>query len=293
MNAVHEAKLRLLDSEVVPPTGSIHGIDLSTPKSHPRVSFPYPSVTPFMREIGRDLNQNATAKRQLFAEAMGKAEADVKVNEPVDVSSSPKGKCMVTTLVYSRKGVLLASNSHAGSHADQPGHWGVEGEEFDRRQYTGHATLLDLTGYLDARNPVITRDLLTRALHDAHINPDLLKRLLLRTYDKAPAQWEGVFAHLHPDAANFLGQLPHLQLVGIDTPSIDHPNASPIIEKSHGGLWAGRVAILEGLNPDNLPKGTHQGVLKTALQTYTVSIDAVRDAKYASPLFYPTGAAEK
>jgi len=198
-----------------------------------------------------------------------------------------EGVCHITTLLYKSSRNWVISNSHAGSHADQPYHWLEDPpfESFDIRQYNGTATILDVFPYLDQNNPVITSRILDKAAEDNGINLNETRRLLLRTYHQIPEEWDGNFAYLDPDTASYLGLLPKLVMLGTDAPSVDHEDAAPIHKCSHGGLWAGRIAIIEGYNSDNLPiQPQLDGVLQTAL----IDISKVRDAKTAMIYFYPT-----
>lgn len=265
-----QKKLATLKSEKIPPINFNNRYDLTTPPSHPRVSFPYSDYTPHAQV----LDKSALARRLgLGVEKLGGC-----VSEYVDVSSSPEGVCQVTAAIYT------VSNSHAGSHADQPSHWlkNPPFEAFVDRQYNGTATIIDLTGYLHEQR-FISEDLLRYLAEEQRIDFNAVHRLLLRTYHETPAKWDSNFAYLEPDAAKFLGSLPNLVLVALDSPSVDHPNASPIHEKAHGGLWSGRVAIIEGYESNTLPPETKiEGVIQTTL----LAIPGVKDAKQAVISFY-------
>ena len=117
------------------------------------------------------------------------------------------------------------------------------------------------------------------------VNLKTTYRLFVRTYAKTPDNWDDTFAYLAPEASSFLGKLPNLVLFATDAPSVDHPNAAPIHTHAHGGLWAGRVAILEGYESNDLPK---QDKLEGVVQTTLLETPQVRDAKYAVITFYST-----
>jgi hypothetical protein len=61
--------------------------------------------------------------------------------------------------------------------------------------------------------------------------------------------WSSDFAHFDVAGAEYLAQeATQLLLVGLDTPSVDHPTQSPICHGAHGALYSRRIAILENLN---------------------------------------------
>lgn len=246
-------------------------IDLTTSPSHPRVSFPYPDITPHAQVLDK-----ATLAQRLGIDPVV---IQAKVSTSMDVSSNPEGVCQVTAAMY------LVTNSHAGSHADQPSHWLANPpfESFDERQYNGIATVLDLTEYLK-HDKAITSQLLQIQAQRVGVNLQTLSRLFVRTYDCTPSEWDPNFAYLTPEAGTFLGQLPNLLLLATDAPSVDHPKAAPIHAQAHGGLWAGRVAILEGYESNLLVKGER---LEGVVQTTLLETPGVKDAKYAVITFYP------
>lgn len=267
-------KLQALEHEVIDPVRLEHAVNISTPPAHPRVSFPAQFHTPAFEILDRP------ALGRLVASEL--ASVPTPLSELLDVSSSPAGVCMVTCNIVARW------NSHAGSHADQPRHWLPDPPfpEFDDRQYRGSATILDLTRILeDQRDSRITAALLQQAAQAAEVDLNGVRRLLLRTYRTPPAQWESHYPYLDAGSGEFLGSLPELVLLGIDTPSVDHPAAAPIGAQAHGGLWAGRVAILEGLDLSALrclPR------LDGVLQTLWNPMQVAPDAKGALVLFFPT-----
>lgn len=85
---------------------------------------------------------------------------------------------------------------------------------------------------------------------------------MIWTYKKVPDEWDDQFSFLSIETAEFLGKLPNLLLIGIDTPSVDHPSASPICNCSHGNLFKGCIAILENLDFSNI-KNASKGILRT------------------------------
>ncbi len=264
-------KLATLADETTPPVRLDAGIDLTTSPAHPRISVPAPGYTPAFEILDR-------AK---LADTLGVPLASTQplVSELTDVSSSPDGVCLVTSNVFA------LTNAHAGTHADQPRHWLAEPPftAFDDRQYTGDATIVDASPLL-TDSPAITPDILNRLLTETGVAPARVRRLIVRTYEKTPAGWDADFAYLAPETARMLGEWPRLVLFGIDTPSVDHHAAAPIVRCSHGGLWTGRVAILEGLNCDAVPRVSRlDGVLRTVWNP----MQLFEDARGAIVTFFP------
>lgn len=92
-------------------------IDISTNPFSARASFPY-SATPCAKFISQHENDSF---------------GNMKVNQLVNCSSSDKGVCYVQK-------TLVLSNSHAGTHADQPKHF-LENPTlkfYDESKYKGH-----------------------------------------------------------------------------------------------------------------------------------------------------------
>jgi len=97
--------------DVAPP------IDISTSPFSERASFPY-SATPYAKFVS--MHENASF-------------GNMEVNRLLDCSSSDKGVCYVQK-------TLVLSNSHAGTHADQPKHF-LENppiQFYDESKYKGH-----------------------------------------------------------------------------------------------------------------------------------------------------------
>lgn len=117
-------------------------------------------------------------------------------------------------------------------------------------------------------------------------------RILFRTRD-APLdlseEWTNDFPHFDPKCAQWLvNSFPNLLLIGIDTPSIDHPSAAPIIHCSHGALWNQRVAILENLNLGVLFTNNEEvQILNGCVQTIWNPMQVFGDAKGCLVRFYP------
>jgi len=268
-----ERKLVMLSLEPCPNVSISSGIQLTTPPQHPRASFPFPTLSPAFQVLDR----------RSLGEALGVdlAQSQAIISQQIDVSSSPSGPCYLTANIF---GVW---NAHAGTHADQPTHWMDDPPiaEFDIRQYCGTVTILNLVPALaDRQESRITDTMLLEAAARVRLNLQQVRRLIVRTYLRMPDTWDDNFAFLDPAAARLLGSLPNLVMFGIDTPSVDHHSASPIAQKAHGGLWAGRVAILEGLDTGRLP---WMARLDGVLHTQWNPMQCAADAKGALVTFFP------
>lgn len=261
-DTILDAKLksvRILEAKLDHSISLDNLINISCPPESKRCSFPY-SVTPFLQSPSK-LDLETDLKCTIN---------EIPYNRELNCSGSSEGVCYISK-------TLEMSNSHAGTHADQPRHFleSPDFESFDDLQYNGQCLVVSL---VDRKSPTISLKELTSSV-PRDFNFDNLTRILIKTYSTLPLGWDDHFAHLSIECAKFLGNLPNLLLVGIDTPSIDHPSASPIIKCSHGSLWNGRVAILENLNLISIPPSI--GFLKTIWnRTYS-------DSKQCICLFSP------
>ena len=260
-------KLAVLSSDSPSLVRLEKGINISTLPQSKRISFPSPYCPSF--RLLEDSDVTASAKQALNWPC---------VSECIDVSSSPDGVCYVTCHCVS------VSNSHAGTHADTPQHFLRDcTESYADAQYTGSCVVLNVSDLLPSPAAAggaartITVDVLQQAAQRADVDLAAVRRLLLRTYVHTPDEWDAHFAHLNRESAEFLAKLPRLVLLGIDTPSIDHPAAAPIAAHAHGALWSGRVAILEGLDCGVLPADAC--VLRGAMQTVWLPTQQHRDAR--------------
>eukprot|EP00759_Apiculatamorpha_spiralis_P042725 PhF_6_TR40593/c0_g1_i1/m.60887 len=303
------------------------GVDISMPPSSHRASFPYPSLPPHRHLTAADIlreyihvpntnwsilgafvcgmsmmrswyqpSSHPYAWRSLIVTVYGaflyvwckqRRIRSVDMNQMLNVSGSPKGPCHVTAYAVS------VTNSHAGTHADTPFHFINHMYTFDPQHYTGTAVILDVSVALrDLDTNQVSWTLISSLADQYQVNLNEVHRLLLctRLYDAADQhdEWVSNFAHLTVDCAQRLAALPKLVLLGIDTPSIDAPAASPIGEHAHGSLLAGEVAILENLQFELLVDsfrytGAVGGVMIT---TFNPSQDFA-DSKGCSVAFYP------
>lgn len=138
---------------------------------------------------------------------------------------------------------------HVGTHADAPLHYDPAGQamgEVDLDIYLGPCRVIHAIGC----------GTLIEWQHIAHaITPDLPPRVLVRTYAQAPQQWREDFSGFAPETIARLADL-GVQLIGIDTPSID-PFTTHSLD-SHMLVRARHLRILESLVLDAVPEGDYE-----------------------------------
>jgi kynurenine formamidase len=245
-------------------------IDLTVQPFAKGASFPYHDYTPYCQKL---------SKQQLLNElgVYDHSSRQVLVNESSDVSSSDKGICIVTR-------TILLSNSHAGTHCDQPGHF-VKSPTirfYDDKQYNGPCYVLDLSNVLSIESRAITSQLLKQMLET--VNLQSITRLLICTRTTNLENWTNDFAHFTLESAKWIREhLPNIVLIAIDTPSVDSPSAAPIIDSAHGQFWEGRIAIMENISFSSI---THLP-RKAYLQTIWNSLQETDDARGCFVFLYP------
>jgi len=115
----------------------------------------------------------------------------------------------------------------------------------------------------------IARGPLVQWAHLAHALHDLPPRVLVRTYTKAPVdRWDAELPAYAPDTIERLADM-GVQLVGIDTASID-PASSKTLE-SHQVIRRRDIRVLENLVLDDVPEGDYELI---ALPLKLVAADA-------------------
>jgi len=142
----------------------------------------------------------------------------------------------------------LTMSPHTGSHADAPLHYDQHGAaigEVPLATYLGTCRVIHALG----ARPLVQPGDLAPQLRDTP------PRVLLRTYARVPAGWDADFTAIAPAAIDLLHS--HgVQLVGIDTPSLD-PERSKALD-SHQRVRAHGMAVLEGLVLDEVPAGDYE-----------------------------------
>ena len=143
----------------------------------------------------------------------------------------------------------ITLSPHVGTHADAPLHYDACGQamgEVDLQPYLGHCRVIHAIGC----GPLLHWQHIAHAISDA-----LPARILVRTYQQAPVQWDPHFSGFAPET---LAQLAvrGVQLIGIDTPSID-PASSTLLD-SHMLVRARGLRVLECLRLDHVPEGDYE-----------------------------------
>lgn len=156
----------------------------------------------------------------------------------------------------------ITLSPHVGAHADAPLHYDPEGRT---------AGELDLAPYLGPCRVIHAIDCgpLVQWQHLQHATDDLPPRVLVRTYRRMPVdRWDPHLAAFDPATVQRLADL-GVQLVGIDTASID-PAESKTLD-SHQVIRRRGLRVLENLVLDEVPEGDYELI---ALPLKLVSADA-------------------
>lgn len=155
----------------------------------------------------------------------------------------------------------ITLSPHVGAHADAPLHYDAAGAAIGAvalEPFLGRCRVIHAIGC----GPLI------EWRHLAHALTDLPPRVLVRTYAKAPVQWDAQLAAYAPDTIERLAGL-GVRLVGIDTASID-PADSKTLE-SHQVIRRRGLRVLENLVLDEVPEGDYELI---ALPLRLVNADA-------------------
>jgi len=141
----------------------------------------------------------------------------------------------------------VRSTVHLGAHADAPNHYQAAGEGIESRSLQRYFGLCQVMRVEFQRGERIRIDDLTAALR--------APRLLLYTGSfPDPDAWNEDFCSLSPELVDHLAE--HgVQLVGIDTPSIDPQDDRELL--SHQRIAAHDMAILEGLVLEDVKDGLY------------------------------------
>lgn len=160
----------------------------------------------------------------------------------------------------------LTLSPHVGAHADAPLHYDPQGAAIGT---------LDLEAYLGPCRVIhaIARGPLVRWEHIAHATRDLPARVLVRTYARAPVdRWDPQLAAFAPATIERLADA-GVQLVGIDTASID-PAESKTLD-SHQVIRRRGLRVLENLVLDDVPEGDYE-LIALPLKLVTADASPVR-----------------
>ena len=138
---------------------------------------------------------------------------------------------------------------HIGTHADAPLHYDAQGPamgEVDLAPYLGPCRVVHAIGCA----PLVQWAQIAHA-----ITPDLPARVLVRTYTQSPTQWDAGFAGCAPEVIHRLADA-GVQLIGIDTPSVDPFQGQGLA--SHEAVCTRAMRILENLVLDAVPEGDYE-----------------------------------
>jgi arylformamidase len=156
----------------------------------------------------------------------------------------------------------LTLSPHVGAHADAPLHYDPEGLPIGA---------LDLAPYLGPCRVIhaIACGPLLQWAHLAHALDGLPPRVLVRTYERMPAdRWDPQLAAFAPETIERLADA-GVQLVGIDTASIDPADSKAL--PSHQVIRRRGLRVLENLVLDAVPAGDYELI---ALPLKLMSADA-------------------
>lgn len=143
----------------------------------------------------------------------------------------------------------LSLSPHVGAHADAPLHYDPQGAAvgaLDLAPYLGPCRVIHALG---------VRPLVEWA-HIAHAAQDLPPRVLVRTYQRMPVDaWDPQLAAFAPDTVEHLADA-GVQLIGIDTASIDPADSKALA--SHQVIRQRGLRVLENLVLDTVPEGDYE-----------------------------------
>ncbi len=153
-----------------------------------------------------------------------------------------------------------------GAHADAPLHYDANGlaiGDVPLEPYLGRCRVVHVIG----RGPLVLWQHLAHALHD------LPPRVLVRTYQHMPQQtFDDALPAFAPETIEALADR-GVQLVGIDSASID-PAASKDLP-SHQVIRRRGLRVLENLQLDDVPEGDYE-LIALPLRLVTADASPVR-----------------
>lgn len=136
---------------------------------------------------------------------------------------------------------------HTGTHADAPFHFLSDGagiDKIDLQAYIGPARVIDVSGSAQILSA-----------HIEELKQSEVERILFKTGSARIDKFSESFTYFTPEAAQALADL-KLKLVGIDTPSVDHPDSQAL--DSHKIFASAGIAILENLNLSEVAAGDYE-----------------------------------
>lgn len=143
----------------------------------------------------------------------------------------------------------ITLSPHVGAHADAPLHYDERGAamgDVSLDAFRGPCRVVHAIGC----GPLIEWQHIAHAM-DATLPP----RVLVRTYARAPVQWDDQLTAYAPATIERLAELGVL-LVGIDTASIDPADSKTL--DSHQVIRRRNLRVLENLVLDDVPEGDYE-----------------------------------
>ncbi len=160
----------------------------------------------------------------------------------------------------------ITLSPHTGAHADAPLHYEPDGAA------VGALDLLPFLGTCRVIH-VIDKGPLIEWPHIAHALENLPPRVLVRTYQRMPQdRWDAQLAAFAPETVSRLADM-GVQLIGIDTASIDPADSKTL--PSHQVIRARGLRVLENLVLDDVPEGDYE-LIALPLKLMTADASPVR-----------------
>ena len=144
---------------------------------------------------------------------------------------------------------VIHMSPHVGAHADAPLHYDADGAAIG---------FVDLDAFLGPCRVIhaIACGPLIEWQHIEHaISGNLPQRVLVRTYQKSPLDWDPDLTAYAPETVRKLAEL-GVKLIGIDSASID-PAPSKTLD-SHMVIRQHRLRVLENLVLDEVAEGDYE-----------------------------------
>lgn len=139
----------------------------------------------------------------------------------------------------------ITTSVHVGAHTDAPSHYALSAETIEKR---------DLKYYLGLCQVIRVQK--KELIHSMDIGEVRAPRVLFATGSfPNPNEWRDDFTALTPELIEYLASK-KVELVGIDTPSIDPATAKDL--KAHKVVAKNNMAILEGIVLNDVPEGLYQ-----------------------------------
>jgi len=161
----------------------------------------------------------------------------------------------------------ITLSPHVGAHADAPLHYDADGASIgdtDLAPFLGPCRVIHAIG----RGPLVTWADIAHAIDDT-----LPARVLVRTYERMPVdRWDPQLAAYAPDTVERLAAR-GVQLVGIDTASIDPADSKTL--DSHQTIRRRGMRVLENLVLDDVPEGDYE-LIALPLKLVTADASPVR-----------------